>query len=146
MKGLLFFLTILLSGITIAAASPADTSFITPFERSKGTQTATFDEVMDFYKRLYAKYPSILMGEMGITDIGYPLRSVFYTKNGDFKKENWKRDGKIVILINNGIHPGEPDGVDASMMLLRDAATGKINMPENIVLVVIPLYLSLIHI
>ena len=27
---------------------------------------------------------------------------------------------KNKVFINNGIHPGEPDGIDASMMLLRD--------------------------
>ena len=30
-------------------------------------------------------------------------------------------------MINNGIHPGEPDGIDATMMLIRDLATGKIS-------------------
>ena len=140
MKRLLFLLVLFISSTSITIASPDDTSFITPFERSNGKQTATYEEVASFYKRLYAKYPVILLGEMGITDAALPLRSVFYTKSGDFKKENWKRDNKIVILINNGIHPGEPDGVDACMMLLRDAAVGKINVPDNVVLVVVPLY------
>jgi hypothetical protein len=36
-----------------------------------------------------------------------------------------------VILINNGIHPGEPDGIDATMMLMRDLALGKIKIPQN---------------
>ena len=31
-----------------------------------------------------------------------------------------------MILINNGIHPGEPDGIDASMMLVRDIVNKKI--------------------
>jgi hypothetical protein len=44
------------------------------------------------------------------------------------------------MLINNGIHPGEPDGIDASMMLLRDAAEGRIRIPDNVVLAVIPVY------
>jgi Zinc carboxypeptidase len=140
MKSLLLSLC-LFSGIVAASANTADTSFITPFERSGGKQTATYGEVQDFYKQLYIKYPScVMMGEMGITDIGLPLRSIFYSKSGDFKKDNWKREGKIVILINNGIHSGEPDGVDACMMLIRDAAMGKIEIPDNIILVVIPLY------
>ncbi|MEO6832403.1 MAG: hypothetical protein ABI169_09375, partial [Chitinophagaceae bacterium] len=42
--------------------------------------------------------------------------------------------------INNGIHPGEPDGIDASMMLLRDLAEGLYSIPKNIRLVVIPIY------
>ena len=44
------------------------------------------------------------------------------------------------MLVNNGIHPGEPDGIDASMMLLRDLAQGKIKAPQNVVLAVIPVY------
>jgi len=45
-----------------------------------------------------------------------------------------------VILINNGIHPGEPDGVDASMLLLRDLVQRKVSLPDNVALAVIPLY------
>jgi hypothetical protein len=42
--------------------------------------------------------------------------------------------------VNNAIHPGEPDGIDASMTLLRDAAMGRINVPDNVVLAVIPVF------
>jgi hypothetical protein len=45
-----------------------------------------------------------------------------------------------VLLINNGIHPGESDGIDATMMLYRDLAQGKIKAPKNTVLVTIPIY------
>ncbi|MDQ6890221.1 MAG: M14 family metallopeptidase, partial [Bacteroidota bacterium] len=45
-----------------------------------------------------------------------------------------------VILINNGIHPGEPDGIDASMMLARDIALKTIRLPANVVLGIIPVY------
>jgi hypothetical protein len=45
-----------------------------------------------------------------------------------------------VILVNNGIHPGEPDGIDASMMLVRDLAKGKIKLPSNVVIAFIPVY------
>ncbi len=43
-------------------------------------------------------------------------------------------------MIMNGIHPGESDGIDATMMLLRDYATGKIPTPEKTVIVAIPVY------
>jgi hypothetical protein len=140
MKGLLLFFLLLCSGSSVVIAATADTSLITPFERSNGKQTATYAEAMSFYKKLFTKYNTILVGDMGISDIGYPLRAVYYSKDGKFSKDDWKRDGKIVILINNDIHPGEPDGVDASMMLLRDAACGKIDVPDNVVLVVVPIY------
>jgi len=135
-----FFLIIVLCAAFGAHAVKTDTTFITPFERSGGRQTATYDEAMSFYKKLGTRYANIAIGDVGPTDNGYPLRSVCYTKNGDFDKDHWKQENKIVILINNDIHPGEPDGVDACMMLLRDALAGKINIPDNIVLVVIPIY------
>lgn len=124
----------------VAFSAGTDTAFITPFERSGGMETATYAEAMDFYKRLVTTYPTLMMGDMGITDIGYPLRAVYYTKDGKFTKDEWKKNDRLVILINNDIHPGEPDGVDASMMLMRDAAMGRINVPDNIVLVVVPIY------
>ncbi|MGZ5135310.1 MAG: hypothetical protein ACXWCG_09175, partial [Flavitalea sp.] len=40
----------------------------------------------------------------------------------------------------NGIHPGEPDGIDASMLLVRDIVTGKKKLPANVVLAIIPVY------
>ncbi len=46
----------------------------------------------------------------------------------------------MVILINNGIHPGEPDGIDASMMLVRDIVVGKLQLANNIALAIIPVY------
>jgi len=141
MKSLLLFLLALLLSCTLTAHPIVDSLLITPFERSDGRQTATYAETWNFYTMLLATYPStIMIGDVGMTDIGYPLRCVYYSKDKDFNKDNWKRNNKIVILINNDIHAGEPDGVDASMMLLRDAASGKIDVPANVVLVVVPMY------
>ncbi|MCW3122588.1 MAG: hypothetical protein JWQ38_2080 [Flavipsychrobacter sp.] len=134
----LCFISALLA-LQVAAQTPT-VDLSTPFERSKGKQTATYEEMMAFYKKLATTSKSINMIDMGITDIGYPLRAVLYTRDGKFNKEDWKKDNRLIILVNNDIHPGEPDGVDASMMLLRDATTGKINVPANIVLAVIPMY------
>ena len=50
------------------------------------------------------------------------------------------RKGKSVLLVNNGIHPGEPDGIDATMMLMRDLATGKIKAPKNVIFTAIASY------
>jgi len=97
-------------------------------------------ETFDFYKKLRDSFATVFMGDAGLSDAGYPLPYICYSSDSDFDKENIKRDGRLVILINNDIHPGEPDGVDACMMLLRDAAKGKIKVPKNIVLVVIPMY------
>ena len=140
MKNLLLFFCIILFAAPMAKATGTDTTFITPFERSHGMKSATYAEALDFYKKLRDSFLTVAIGDVGLSDIGYPVRYVSFTSDANYDKDQIKKEGRIVILINNDIHPGEPDGVDASMMLLRDAAMGKINVPKNIVLVVIPMY------
>ena len=55
-----------------------------------------------------------------------------------FNPTQWQQ--KVVVFINNGIHPGEPDGIDASQMLVRDIVAKKLPLPTNIVLAIIPVY------
>ena len=114
-------------------------SFTTLFETSGGTQTPTYEEVIDFYIELAREFPEINIQTMGETDSGYPLHIVSFNDDGEFNFSKI-RERKAVMLINNGIHPGESDGVDATMMLFRDLATGQIEIPKRTVLVAIPLY------
>ena len=113
--------------------------FQTHFENSDGTETATYLQVIDFYIRLAKEFPEINFQTMGETDSGRPLHIVTYNPDGDFNLQKIGAE-KIIMLINNGIHPGESDGIDATMMLFRDLAAGKIPPPENTVLVSIPIY------
>jgi hypothetical protein len=112
----------------------------TPFEVSDGKRTATYAECIAFYQQLDKLSPLVSIREMGMSDAGYPYHVVLYCNDGGYDPAVWHRTGKLVILINNGIHPGEPDGVDASMLLIRDLVDKKIHIPDNIALAVIPLY------
>ena len=113
--------------------------FQTYFEQTDGLETATYLQTIDFYIRLDKEFPEINMQTMGETDSGYPLHIVTYNPDGDF---NFQKigDDKTIVLINNGIHPGESDGIDATMLLFRDFATGKLGPPKSTVLVTIPIY------
>jgi Zinc carboxypeptidase len=132
MKKIFFFLLMLLVKNTTAQQ--------TVFETSKGTQTATYFETIAFYKQLDIASKNIEMKPMGETDAGYPLHIVLVSSEGVFAPEKWRLQKKVVIMINNGIHPGEPDGIDASMLLVRDVKAKKINLPSNVVLAIIPVY------
>lgn len=95
------------------------------FEKSDGAETATYYEAIDWYKQLDKRSPLVLVKEMGGTDAGYPLHLVLVSGDGKFDVAEWHQAKRLVLLINNGIHPGEPDGIDASMMLVRDIADKK---------------------
>lgn len=114
-------------------------SFQTHFELSKGEETATYLQVVNFYIQLAKEFPEINMQTIGETDSGYPLHIITYNPDGDFNFQKISSD-KIIVLINNGIHPGESDGIDATMLLYRDLATGKLPPPKNTILVTIPIY------
>ncbi len=122
--------------MTTCAAQP----LVTTFEQSEGKETATYFECIRYYKQLDAAYNTIRMLPFDTTDAGYPLHLVLFSSNAGFNPNEWRNQHKVVIMINNGIHPGEPDGIDASMMLLRDLASRKIRPPANVVLAVIPVY------
>ncbi len=116
-----------------------DYDFTTVFEKSGGTETATYTEVIDFYENLAAVYSSVDLQILGETDSGEPLHLMVYSRNKNFDFESLRKDHTIV-LINNGIHPGESDGIDATMMLFRDLAQDSITLPENTVIATIPVY------
>lgn len=115
----------------------------TSFEKDKAQNTtATYKEAIRFYQRLAKQYEQIEMSEVGKTDSGKPLHVVVYSKDGIFDPVALRKAGKVILFINNAIHPGEPCGVDASMMLLRDyAASAKLNRYlKDVVLVCVPFY------
>ncbi|SDL56590.1 Zinc carboxypeptidase [Salinimicrobium catena] len=116
-----------------------DLTFTTVFEESGGTETATYQQIIDFYQDLAAVYPSIELQSIGETDSGKPLHLAIFNPDKDFDLESARAD-KTVILINNGIHPGESDGIDATMMLFRDLAQDSVKVPENTIIAAIPVY------
>src|SRR5215472_8223389 len=105
----------------------------TKFEQTHGTQSPTYYEIIDWWKKLDAQSPIVKMQEMGMTDAGFPLHLIIVSADKDFNFESLHKKNKRIILINNGIHPGEPDGIDASMLLARDIAANKYKLPSNIV-------------
>ncbi|TDQ30777.1 M14 family metallopeptidase [Zeaxanthinibacter enoshimensis] len=113
--------------------------FTTHFENSSGNETATYLQVIEFYIRLAREFPEVNVQTIGQTDSGRPLHLVTLNPESDFNFRKLQQE-KLVIFINNGIHPGESDGIDASMMLFRDYATGKLELPENTIIVTIPVY------
>lgn len=111
---------------------------LTPFEKGNGNQTATYAEVLNFYKELRKNDKRILIEKIGQTDSGEPLHLISFAH----KKINWNKlnDSRLKLLINNGIHPGESDGIDATMMLFRDLSTGKIDLSDDIIISAIAVY------
>ena len=117
--------------------------FSIPFDTNPN-QTVTYQEGIEFLNKLSKSYPQFLqINKFGMTDSGEPLHEIIFEANGKFNTlSEAEKENKFVVFINNGIHPGESDGIDATFMLLRDLCTKEEirNEYQNIVLVVIPFY------
>ena len=117
-------ITFLLASLLLVSCCLSQT-ITTRFEISKGTQSPPYQEIISWWQKLDAQSGKVKMLTMGMSDAGFPLNLVVVASNGDYNFDNIHQNNKRVILINNGIHPGEPDGIDASMLLVRDIEIGR---------------------
>lgn len=119
----------------------AQTPYATPQERNPN-KTATYAEIIDFYRQMDKISPFVKLAEVGSTDVGKPLHLVMLSSDKIFDPKQAKKQAKLIFWVNNGIHPGEPEGIDASMALVRDFAL----QPElrkkweNVLLLIVPVY------
>ncbi|MES2446255.1 MAG: M14 family metallopeptidase [Bacteroidota bacterium] len=112
----------------------------TPYELSNKRETTTYVEAIKFYEGLAKNHPKqAKLFTYGSTDFGKPLHLVVLSKNGVFDPSLIKKADRRILLINNGIHPGEPEGIDASMMFARDLLKAS-QLPDNVVICIIPVY------
>ena len=118
-------------------------AFKTPYELGNQNQTTTLAECIDWYEELARQYPTVLSFKMiGISDAGLPIHAGVVSADGVFDIDAIKAAGRPVFFNNNGIHPGEPEGVDSCMALVRDFCT----QPERLaklgktVFLFVPLY------
>lgn len=110
--------------------------------RYEENQTVTWQEAIDMYTWLDDKYEDARLMEVGSTDAGRPLHLFVIDRDRDFDPEAARKAGKSVLFINNGIHPGEPCGVDASIKLARDLLSGADDYSsylDNTVVLIVPI-------
>ena len=99
-------------------------TYSTPFESGNQNQTTTLAQCVAFYDMLAARFPNVLrFFQIGTSDGGLPIHAGVVTADGQFDREQIKRDQRPVFFNNNGIHPGEPEGTDGCMALVRDFCT-----------------------
>jgi len=118
----------------------APVDFTTPYEVSGKKQTATYGEVIDFYQKLSEAHNNIKLITMGHSDVGNPMHLVLFSSNGNFDPEYFHNHNLPVWLINNGIHPGESCGIDASMIFLRSLAQTEFSFTKEFLIAAIPVY------
>ena len=116
-------------------------SFLTPFELDSN-KTATYQECIDFYRTLARKSNMIHVLAGGPSDVSFPIHIVVIDKDGLIHPKDIRNKKRSIILINNGIHPGEPEGIDASMIFARKMVLDKGSLAylNKVSIIIIPIY------
>jgi len=135
---LLFFISFLFS--TVNKSQPS--KWLTKFEKTNFQETETYSETIDYFRKLADASPFAKLIKIGRTSQGRFLYCFIYNRKKHFDSAEVKKDGSAVILIQNGIHAGEIEGKDASMLLLRDLIISPKteNIANNVTLLIIPVF------
>jgi murein tripeptide amidase MpaA len=84
-----------------------------------GDTTATWEQAIAHYERLDAAHDGAQLLRIGTDDDGSPIHLFVITDGAPLDPAGIRAEGRNILWITNAIHAGEPDGVDASLMLAQ---------------------------
>ncbi|MEK9138377.1 MAG: M14 family metallopeptidase [Bacteroidota bacterium] len=115
--------------------------WLTQFELSDQKESPRYAETMAYFNKLAASSPHAKMFTFGVSPQGRDLNYLVVSNSNEFSPQQVHNSRKAIVLIQNGIHAGEIEGKDASMLLLRDIliTKEKSHLLENLILLVIPI-------
>jgi hypothetical protein len=121
--------------------------WLTKAERTRWQQTADLAETQRMVKQMEAGSRWIKVVNFGRTGQGRDLQLAILSKDRLFTPAEARAAGKVVVLIQNGIHAGEIEGKDASLMLLRDLAVlhRHDDLLDSVVVLVVPVFSADAH-
>lgn len=131
---LLFFLSVCLSFASFGQLSKA------PFPDLTGNETPTYEQLIVKYQELANQHNEIELYSMGESDYGLPIYLCVLNGAQDSIQTFEKARNSTTLLINNGIHPGEPDGINACLIWMEDWIKAGKNTKDMPVIGIIPAY------
>ncbi len=116
--------------------------WLTKAERTNFIETARYEETLGFCRQLEKSSPLIKIISIGKSGEGRDIPLLIVSQDKIFNPEKVYKSSKTVVLIQNGIHAGEIEGKDASLMLVRDIVITKKypHLLDNTILLILPIY------
>ena len=90
------------------------------FSQWSGDRSPTYAELISHLKKIDKEHKEIKLFNMGSSDYGLPIYVLIVNADSDSTQTFEKARSSSTILINNAIHPGEPDGVNASLIWIDE--------------------------
>lgn len=122
MKRSLFFLALCLP---LALAAQGD--MLTVAERTDYAKTSLYADVIDFLHQVQRASDQVKILPLATSTEGRMIPLVVLSKDKVSRPGDLRSSGKPAVLVMANIHAGEVEGKEASLMLIRDIALGRLN-------------------
>jgi hypothetical protein len=132
--------TIWISVLLFCCFLPAQ-DILTVAESSNYTKTSLYEDVMGFLYQVQKKSDLIKILPLTTSSEGKLIPLVVLSREKVGRPVDLRTVGKPVVLIMANIHAGEVEGKEASLMLIRDIALGRLSgLLDSQVLLFIPIF------
>ncbi|HOY29490.1 MAG TPA: M14 family zinc carboxypeptidase [Flavobacteriales bacterium] len=110
--------------------------------RFSGDSTPTWEHVIERYAEFDRTRSGTTLVEIGQDDDGSPIHLFVLSDGSGSTPDSIRASGKNILWITNGIHPGEPDGIDASLLLAQALLDSDqyMGLLANNALCIVPVY------
>ncbi|MBS1546479.1 MAG: hypothetical protein JST38_16805 [Bacteroidetes bacterium] len=85
----------------------------------EGDTSVTWQQAIERYAYLDSLHTGAKLTTIGHDDDGHPIHLFIISDGSGFTPDSIRATGKNILWVTNGIHPGEPDGIDASLILAQ---------------------------
>jgi hypothetical protein len=109
-------------------------------EKWRDNSTPTYSELITHLKKISNLNNEVELYNMGSSDYGLPIYLCIVNGAKDSTNTFKKAREETTILINNAIHPGEPDGINACLIWLDKLLKNKKSIKNLPVVAFIPAY------
>lgn len=155
-KTIIFSLAVLVCGLLASAAAqkiywgdsvpkgwngswPA--KFLTVPEKTKYERTASSTEILEFIDMLKWSSDKVYVINMFVTTLRKVCPAVVLANPRLTSPEEAVKSGKTVVYLQGNIHPYEPEGKEALLMLTREILFGKLkHVLDNLIIIVCPCF------
>lgn len=131
-----------LVSVLVAQGGAMTDNWQTVGEQTGFKKTATYEQTVDFCRRLAAASPDAFFTSFGTSPQGRELPLLVLSREQAFTPEAARKTGKAIVLVQNGIHSGEIDGKEASLALARDIVVRRTHeeLLGHAILLVVPIF------
>lgn len=107
------------------AGSMAQADWRTHYEKSGYLETSRYAEDVAYCRRLDAASPDAKVITYGKSPEGREMIALIISSEHAFSSKSARKSERPLIFVQNGIHSGEIEGKDASLLLARDILINK---------------------